>query len=36
MARAYDSGQYTLRQIADYFGVHYSTVIRVLGRRKKT
>jgi len=36
MARAYDSGQYTLRQIADYFGVHYSTVSRVLGRRKKT
>ena len=36
MARAYASGQYTLRQIADYFGVHYSTVSRVLGRRKIT
>jgi REP element-mobilizing transposase RayT len=36
MAQAYDTGQYTLRQIADYFGVHYSTVSRVLGRRKKT
>ncbi len=35
MAWAYDTGQYTLRQIADYFGVHYSTVSRVLGRRKK-
>ena len=25
MARAYRTGEYTMRQIADYFGVHYST-----------
>ena len=35
MQLAYDTGQYTLRQIADYFGVHYSTVSRAVGRRKK-
>jgi hypothetical protein len=34
MAQAYDTGQYTLRELADYFGVHYSTVSRVLGRRR--
>jgi REP element-mobilizing transposase RayT len=34
MEQAYDTGQYTLRQIADYFGVHYSTVSRAVGRRK--
>ena len=35
MEQAYDTGQYTLRQIADYFGVHYSTVSRAVGRRKR-
>lgn len=35
MQQAYDTGQYTLRQIADYFGVHYSTVSRAVGRRKR-
>jgi hypothetical protein len=35
MVKAYDTGQYTLRQIADYFGVHYSTVSRVVGRRNR-
>ena len=35
MDQAYDTGQYTLRQIADYFGVHYSTVSRAVGRRKR-
>ena len=34
MQQAYDTGQYTLRQIADYFGVHHSTVSRAVGRRK--
>ncbi len=27
---AYGSGGYTQKQIADYFGVHYSTVSRIL------
>jgi len=35
MGQAYDTGQYTLRQIADYFGVHYTTVSRAIGRRKR-
>ena len=26
MAKAYESGAYTLAQIAGYFAVHYSTV----------
>jgi hypothetical protein len=30
MAEAYLSGDYTLQQIADYFGVHYSTVSRTV------
>jgi putative transposase len=29
---AYRSGRFTLRQIADYLGVHYSTVSRILAR----
>jgi REP-associated tyrosine transposase len=33
MQRAYASGDYTLSQIANHFGVHYSTVSRALGRR---
>lgn len=34
MQRAYASGEYTLSQIADHFGVHYSTVSRAVGRRR--
>jgi hypothetical protein len=30
MAKAYESGAYTLAQIAGYFGVHYSTVSRAV------
>jgi REP element-mobilizing transposase RayT len=30
MAKAYRTGAYTLKQIADYFGVHYSTVSRAV------
>lgn len=32
MARAYRSGAYTMREIADHFSVHYMTVSRVVGR----
>lgn len=35
MRSAYASGDYTLSQIAEHFGVHYSTVSRAVGRRKK-
>lgn len=34
MAAAFATGCYTLRQIADFFGVHYSTVSRALGRTR--
>ncbi len=30
MATAYQSGGYTMKEIADFFGVHYSTVSRVV------
>lgn len=30
MALAYLSGDYTMKAIADYFGVHYSTVSRAV------
>lgn len=30
MAEAYASGDYTMREIADYFGVHYATVSRAI------
>ena len=30
MARAFQSGVYTMQEIADYFGVHYSTVSRAV------
>lgn len=33
MAAAYQSGGYTLAQIAKHFNVHYSTVSRAVGRR---
>ncbi len=32
MKRAYASGYYTLKDIADFFGVHYSTVSRAVNR----
>ncbi|HYW77202.1 MAG TPA: transposase [Gammaproteobacteria bacterium] len=32
MAAAYHSGDYTMKQIADYFGVHYATVSRAVRR----
>jgi len=32
MARAYQTGVYTMREIADHFGVHYSTVSRAVRR----
>lgn len=32
MARAYRSGAYTMREIAEYFGVHYMTVSRAIRR----
>jgi putative transposase len=32
MARAYSSGAYTMKDIADYFGVHYMTVSRAVER----
>ncbi len=28
MAQAYQSGHYTIKEIADWFNVHYSTVSR--------
>lgn len=31
---AYRSGQFTMRQIADHVGVHYSTISRLLARRE--
>jgi hypothetical protein len=31
MARAFLSGVYTMREIAEHFGVHYSTVSRAVG-----
>ncbi|PML10601.1 hypothetical protein BCT86_00025 [Vibrio breoganii] len=34
MISAYVSGGYTLQQIADYFGVHYSTVSRMINVTK--
>ena len=30
MARAYQTGAYTMQEIADYFGVHYATVSRAV------
>jgi predicted DNA binding protein len=32
MAAAYVSGAYTMKAIAEYFGVHYSTVSRAVRR----
>ena len=36
MARAYRTGEYTMRQIADYFDVHYSTVSRAVKKFENT
>jgi putative transposase len=33
MRKAYESGDYTLQQIADAFGVHYSTVSRAVNQK---
>ncbi len=35
MAAAYASGDYTLQQIAEAFGVHYATVSRAVGKRSR-
>jgi len=32
MARAFQTGVYSMQEIADYFGVHYSTVGRAVRR----
>jgi len=32
MARAYVSGAYSMKEIGDFFGVHYMTVIRAVRR----
>ena len=34
MAKAFQTGVYTMQEIADYFGVHYSTVSRAVRRRE--
>jgi hypothetical protein len=36
MAAAFASGDYTMRQIADAFGVHYSTVSRAVRSRTES
>ncbi|RDH80889.1 MAG: hypothetical protein DIZ78_17660 [endosymbiont of Escarpia spicata] len=36
MAKAYLSGDYSMREIADHFGVHYSAVSRAVGRKSKS
>lgn len=33
MAAAYSSGDYTMKQIADFFGVHYATVSRAVNKK---
>jgi putative transposase len=35
MAQAFATGAFTLRAIADAFGVHYATVSRVVRKEKK-
>jgi len=34
MAEAYKSGGYTLKQIGDHFGLHYSTVSGIIRHHK--
>lgn len=35
MAQAYTSGDYTMREIADFFGVHYATVSRAVNKHER-
>ena len=35
MAQAYRCGDYTMKQIGEYFGVHYATVSRAIRRQEK-
>ena len=35
MARAYLTGDYTMKQIADHFGVHYATVSRAVKKAEE-
>ena len=35
MARAYATGDYTMQEIADYFGVHYATVSRAVRKHER-
>ena len=34
MLNAYLSGRYTLKEIGDYFGLHYSRVSRIVAKGK--
>lgn len=34
MARAYRCGDYTMKQIGEYFGVHYATASRAIRRQE--
>jgi hypothetical protein len=36
MVAAYATGDYTMQQIADYFGVHYATVSRAVAQTVKS
>ena len=36
MARAYQTGAYTMQEIADYFGVHYATVSRAVRQLERS
>ena len=33
--RAYESGGYSMREIGEYFGLHYSRVSRIINRKAK-
>ena len=35
MVEAYRTGDYTMKDIADYFNVHYSTVSRAMKRTER-
>ena len=35
MDKAYRSGDYTMKQIADHFGVHYATVSRIIRKSER-
>ncbi|MCP4375622.1 MAG: helix-turn-helix domain-containing protein [bacterium] len=35
MVSAYKSGGYTLKEIADHYGLHYSTVSRIVKRMRR-